>query len=319
MDLYTKVARMLMVIVGSLTAGYLTRRSRRLPSARSTPITRSTMAYLQPIPLALMIWGLDPPGWQTSLLPFLAAALMLITWPVAWLVARLLRLDAPATGSFIVSAMFSNIGLTYGAFVCYILLGELGAALGLIYCLAFSPMLYSVGFFIGRHYGTEGGRGIGAVIRDTLREPQTRNPLLGLIVGAVLNLAHAPRPELMGTLLDLVIPGTTAVYLFAIGLSLSLTSVIRETRPCLALAVVKFAISPAIALGLAWLVGLGPGLARPVLQVFFIQSTTPVAIMALIVPQLFDLDLDLANAGWLTTNLAAIALAYSVLGIAAVL
>jgi predicted permease len=57
-------------------------------------------------------------------------------------------------------------------------------------------------------------------------------------------------------------------------------------------------------------------MAHTVMQVLFIQSTTPVAIMALVIPQLFDLDRDLANAGWLTSNLAAIGLAYFVLGIA---
>ena len=317
MDLYISVARMLAVIIGALVAGYLARRSERFPADCSGGITRSAMSYLQPIPLMLMIWGLEPPGWQTSLLPFFSAALILLIWPVSWLFARLLRLDARGTGSFVIISMFSNVGLTYGAFVCYILLGELGAALGLIYCLAFSPLFYTVGFFIGRRYGTEGGQGIAAIIRDTWRDPQTRNPLLGFTLGGVMNLVGLPRPELAAPLLDILIPGTTAVFLFAIGLSLSLASVVRQTRACLALGLIKFVICPAMAMGLAWLIGLGRGVAQPVLQVLFIESATPVAIMALIVPQIFDLDKDLANAGWLTTNLAAIGLAFFVLRIAA--
>ena len=317
MELHIRVARMLAVIVGALAVGYLTRQSRRLPSDRSGPITRATLAYLQPIPLVLMIWGLEAPGWQTSLLPVLGAALTLLTWPVAWVCARLLRLDGRATGSFIISAMFSNIGLTYGAFVCYILLGELGAALGIIYCATFSPLFYTIGFFIGRHYGKEAGQSLGSVIRDTWREPHTRNPLLGFIIGVILFLARVPRPDFVAPLLDVLIPGSTAVFLFAIGLSLSLTSVVRQGRECLVLGILKFLVSPAIMMGLAWLMGLAGGMDRTILRVLFIESTTPVAIMALIVPQLFDLDKDLANAGWLTTNLAAIGLAYFVLGIAA--
>ena len=39
MELYIKAARMLAVIVGSLAAGYLTRRSGHLPAERSGPIT----------------------------------------------------------------------------------------------------------------------------------------------------------------------------------------------------------------------------------------------------------------------------------------
>jgi predicted permease len=56
---------------------------------------------------------------------------------------------------------------------------------------------------------------------------------------------------------------------------------------------------------------------RTLLQVVFIQSTTPTAIMGLILAQLFDLDEQLANAAWLTTNVAAVALAPVVLAIAA--
>ena len=317
MELYIKVARMLAVIMGSLAVGYLTRRSGRLSGSASAAITRRTLAYLQPIPLVLMLWGLQPPGWQISLLPLLGAVLVLLTWPVSWVAARLLHLDARATGSFIVSAMFSNVGLTYGAFVCYILLGETGAALGLIYCLSFSPLFYSLGFFIGRHYGRGAGQDLRQVIRDTWREPETRNPLLGFLAGILLNVAGVARPAFVVPLLDLLIPGSTAIFLFAIGLSLSLTSVMRRGRECLALSVVKFLVSPALALGLAWLMRLGPGIDRTVVQVFFIEATTPVAIMALVVPQLFDLDEDLTNAGWLTTNLAAIGLGYFVLRVAA--
>mgnify|MGYP003867628129 CR=1 FL=1 len=126
-----------------------------------------------------------------------------------------------------------------------------------------------------------------------------------------------PRPEFVAPLLDLLIPGSTALFLFAIGLSLSLTSVVRHHRECLALGIVKFVVSPAIMLGLVWLMGLVGETHHTIRQVLFIESATPVAIMALIVPQLFDLDKDQANACWLTTNLAAIGLAYFVLRIAA--
>jgi predicted permease len=85
----------------------------------------------------------------------------------------------------------------------------------------------------------------------------------------------------------------------------------------MAIGAVKFLVTPAIGLSLAWIAGFWAMEDRTLLQVVFIQSTTPTAIMGLILAQLFDLDEQLANAAWLITNVAAVALAPVVLAIAA--
>ena len=319
MDLTAKAAMMLSVIVGALALGYTVRKVGLVPARWSGEITRLTMTFLQPLLLALMIWGLETPGWRTSLLPFISAALMFAVWPIGRVLAGLLGLSDRRRGSFVLAAMFSNMGLTYGAFIAYILLGEQGAMLGLIWCIAFSPMLFTVGLMIGRHYGSDGAASARRMITETLVDPQTRNVLIGFIVGGMLFLFRVPRPEWAAPGVAVFIPFTTGLYLFAIGLSLRLTSVVTYWRECVALSVVKFLITPALALGMAWVLGLWHMPDHTLLKVTFIESATPVAIMGLIATQLFDLDQDLANAGWLTTNLLAIALAPLVLHIAAAL
>ena len=313
MELTGKAALMLSVIVGALVLGYAGRKSGRVPEGWSTPITRNTMTFVQPIVLALMIWGLQAPGWKTSLLPFIAGALMLAVWPVSWALARALKLEGARRGAFVLACMFSNVGLTYGAFVCYILLGEQGAVLGLIWCLAFSPMLFTVGMLIGRHHGREGTEPLHKMIRDTILDPQTRNVLVGFVIGGALFAFQVARPAWIGPLVGTLIPVSTALYLIAIGLSLRLTAVVNYWRECVAVGAVKFLITPAIALGIAWLAGMWTAPDHTLLKVVFIQSTTPAAIMGLIVSRLFDLDQDLANATWLTSNLAALGLADVVL------
>lgn len=319
MDLTAKAALMLAVIVGALAVGYGARKTGLVREERSGEITRLAMTFLQPPLVALLIWGLQSPSWRTALLPVMSAALMLAIWPVGRALAGPLRLSGRRKGSFVLAAMFSNMGLTYGAFVCYILLGEQGATLGMIWCLAFSPMLFTVGLMIGRHYGREGAEPARDMIRAAFTDPRTRNVLIGLAVGAGLFAFGLPRPEWAGPAVDAAIPVTTGIYLFAIGLSLRLTSVVTYWRECVALGAVKFLVTPVVALGLAWLVGMWGAADHTLLKVTFIQSTTPASIMGLVAAQLFDLDQDLANAAWLTTNLAAIALAPAVLHLAAAL
>ncbi|MFP4250777.1 MAG: AEC family transporter [Armatimonadota bacterium] len=315
----SRLILMVSVIVGSLALGYAARKLRWLPTELSPNITRAAMVWIQPPLLALLIWGLEAPGWRVALLPVLLAVLITVMWPVGALGGRILGLKRAQAGAFTVSCMYSNMGLTYGAFVCFILLGEQGAALGMIWCIAFMPMLYTLGFVVARRYGHDGERSVRETLIDVMREPESRNPLLGLALGGILYALAPARPEVGGAIVDFLVPFSTAIYLFAIGLSLRLTSVVTYWRESAAIGAVKFLVTPVVGLSLAWLAGYWAMEDRTLLQVVFIQSTTPTAIMGLILAQLFDLDEQLANSAWLTTNVAAIALAPLVLYIAAAL
>lgn len=308
---------MLSVILGALALGYAARKLRLLPATLSRHISRFAMTWLQPPLIALLIWGLQASTWRTALLPVLLAVLITINWPVGAAIARLLRLNSARAGAFALSCMFSNMGLTYGAFVCYILLGERGAALGMIWVMSFTPMFYTLGFFVARRYSGGGGRSFGEIVRETLREPPSRNPLIGFAIGGLL-LALAPeRPPVAGNVVEMLVPISTAVYLFAIGLSMRLTSVVTYWRECVAIAAVKFGVTPLLGMGIAWLVGYWAMPDAALRQVVFIQSASPASIMGLVLAQIFDIDEHLANAAWLTTNIAAVALAPLLLHIAA--
>jgi predicted permease len=313
----SRLILMVSVIVGSLALGYLARKLRWLPTELSPRMTRAAMIYMQPPLLALLIWGLEAPGWRVALLPVMAAAIMVIMWPIGAAGGRLMGLTRPQAGSFTVACMYSNMGLTYGAFVCFILLGEQGAALGMIWCMAFMPMFYTLGFVVSRRYGHDGQRSIKETLLDTMRAPESRNPLLGLALGGLLYAVAPARPAVGADIVDFLVPFSTGVYLFAIGLSLRLTSVVTYWRECVGIGAVKFLVTPVIGLSLAWIAGLWAMEDHTLLKVVFIQSTTPTAIMGLILAQLFDLDEQLANAAWLITNVAAVALAPLVLSIAA--
>jgi len=308
---------MLSVILGALALGYLMRKARWVRSDRSRTISRLAMTWLQPPLVALLIWGLEAPSWRTALLPVILAALIVLNWPLGVLGSRLLRLPGDRAGAFVLSCMYSNMGLTYGAFVCYILLGERGAALGMIWVLSFMPMFYTLGFFVARRYGGDGARTLAETLLATLRAPESRNPLIGFAIGGLLFAFGPQRPAVVADVVDVWVPISTAVYLFAIGLSMRLSSVATYWRESVAVGAYKFVLTPALGLGIAWLVGYWALDDRALLQVVLIQSASPASIMGLVLGQIFDIDEHLANAAWLTTNLAAVALAPLLLQIAA--
>lgn len=313
----SRLILMVSVIVGALALGYLARKLRWLPTEISPKITRAAMIWIQPPLLALLIWGLEAPDWRVALLPVILAALITIMWPIGAATGRVMGLDRPQAGAVTLSCMYSNMGLTFGAFICFVLLGEQGAALGMIWCIAFMPMLYTLGFVVSRRYGDDGRQAILDTLAGVIRTPESRNPLIGLAIGGVLFAVGPLRPAVGADIVDFLVPFSTAIYLFAIGLSLRLTSVLTYWRESAVVGAVKFLVTPVLGLALAWLAGYWAMEDRALLQVVFIQSATPTAIMGLVLSQIFDLDEQLANSAWLTTNVAAIALAPLILAVAA--
>ena len=98
-----------------------------------------------------------------------------------------------------------------------------------------------------------------------------------------------------------------SLFLFAIGLSLRLSRLARYTRQSLAVCAIKFIGVPLLITGIAKAVGYGAIDNGLPLKVVAVLSSMPVAMTALVPPSLFSLDLDLANACWIFSTLALVA------------
>lgn len=306
MSLPLRAVETVTVILSGLLLGWLARK-RGLPEQLSPRLTRIILIAGEPVPIALSLWGLSTDEPANFLLPGLAIVLIVLMWPVGHVVGRMLGYHDGRLGSFTGATMFSNVGITYGAFLCYALLGERGAGLGYLYASSFMAVFYTLGFWVGGRYG-DGGRSGLAALRETLTRPESRNPILGTVVGLLLLFSGLPRPSFAPPVIDVLVPANTFAYMFAIGLSMHLREVLAYWRPALVMHGLKFLVSPALGLALGYLARLhllGPDL----LPVMFIESATPTAIMSLVLAQAKSLDVQLANACWLATNLTAVALA----------
>jgi len=311
--------RTVVVILGSLTVGYGLRKSGRVQPAAGTTLNRYTLIFFQPLVICLALWAMDRPDWRTLALPLYGACLIVLMWPVGALLSRVFPMDMPSRGSFVTSAMFSNIGFTYGTFIAYILLGPKGAALGALYCVCFMPTFFTLGFFVSGRYGPGAARSIGGELLQLFKDAHTRHPILGIVVGLVLNFTGVRAPEASDAIIDLAMPISVAAFVLAIGMQLRLSAVKEYWRECVLAHATKFAISPLVGMGLAFVFGYWQMEDHSLLQVVFIQSSTPVAIMAVLLADIFDLNRRLAGALWLTTNLSAALLAPLVLIVARVL
>jgi len=307
--LLVDTVRTMAVILGGLMTGYCLRKSGWVAERHGNRVNRFALMFIQPLVICLALWMMQRLQWRALLLPLYGITLILALWPVAAVLGRTLRLDRPALGSFVTASMFSNVGFTYGTFIAYVALGPVGAALGSLYCVSFMPTFFTLGFYVGKRYSGDDRGGLLRALGKQFADPQTRNPVLGIVAGLALNLLRVPAPAAGEVIIDVAMPATTAAYLLAIGLGLHLSAVKVYWRECLLAHLSKFVLGPAVGLALAMVFGYFAMADRGPLVVVFIQSAAPVAIMSVMLAEVSGLNPKLAGALWITTNVTAVLLA----------
>ena len=253
------------------------------------------------------VWIIRIDNARVAVLPGLGVFTLLLGGALAVGLARLWKLDRRRSGSYFICGCCSNMG-SVGALVVFVFLGEEAFAYVPIYKLFEEFVYYVIGFPIARSFSLPAGRAAAEGLRARLR------PLPGdvfvmtafgaILVGGALNLSGIERPEFVRVLNTVMVPTGTFLLLVSIGLAMKFSSVGSCLRECAAMMGIKFLVLPATACLIGYLLGLGDMHAGLPLKVVLVLASTPVAFTALIPPSIYDLDLNLANACWLTSTLA---------------
>jgi hypothetical protein len=295
------------VIYGALLVGWAAREMGLINEKISGKIMRRTIVFLEPFLIVLIYWALDLTKLRVLIVMPLAASLVSIGALVAGrLVAQAVgHEDRRERGSFVCCCMFSNVGLTMGSFICLLLLGQRALSLASLYAVYFLPFFFTIGMVVARRYSPSSKYTAWEMLARFLRDPISLAPNIAIVAGIAVNLiTHGQRPQVLGHVTDALVLVDVSIYSVAIGLSMRFGRILSYWRDCLGMSLVKFIITPIIGIGVGLLLGcpgIGGGLA---MQVVVIQSAMPVAIFALVLCKLFDLDMDLANASWIFTTFA---------------
>lgn len=301
-----RIAYFIIIFYGSLILGYTLKKAGILKETLAPKITRVIIRIVSPAILVLSFWSIKLSGLKILTLPFVGLGVSVMCILPAFVYTQRLKFDRPKAGAFIISSLFSNVGYPLGAFLCFILFGERGFGLALIYCLYWSALFYSAGFYIASKYGAK----VAEKCRtsDVGHQPKEAGeeikafPVAGMVIGLLLNLTGISRPVIFSNLNSALIPISTAGFLFSSGLTLRFSRLKQHIRPALFISFIKFLYAPLIGFTLASLLGYGDIMDGVALKVVLIESCMPVAISCMIIPQLFGLDQDLANSLWLWTT-----------------
>ena len=287
---------LLFCVLLPLVVGYVSRVRGWAQARWSRPILTVNIVCGATALVLLVIWDVEIEP-TLKLLPVVGTALTLVMLLIGGLTSRFIVAGRRSQTSFAFASALSNMGYSMGGIVTFALLGEAGYGRSIIYLIFWSPLVFGLLFPLARALGRDRfsfrARDFVAVFRD----PRSL-PLAGLAGGFILNMSGLPRPEFLKPIVSVIMATASSTAMFAIGLALFLEKVRHHVRASAVICALKFLVSPLVACGLMGLFGIG-GMSR---QVIFILSVCPVAVYVLVIANVFDLDLDLANSLWVVTT-----------------
>ncbi len=156
-----------------------------------------------------------------------------------WCVLSFFKLRPPVVGALLLATAFPNV--TYlGLPVLEQVFGFWARSVVIqLDLFAFSPLLFTVGILIARHYGVDKGQH--RAMWSFLNTP----PFWAAFIAVILNLNHIPVPEWLSGTLSKLSAAVAPLMLFSLGLALSWNSLkLRNIPYIIPVIVIKLMLMP---------------------------------------------------------------------------
>jgi predicted permease len=292
-----------------LAAGYFIRKKNLVSEEMSQKVHFHTVLWVWTIGGVISLWLVEPKLHQLWILLIVPAGMGASVWSSLWLSKRM-GVGRSQTGALAVGSGISNTGATMTAYIAYLLIEPHDQALGYAslacYAMLFLAvaMVYPVAQLYSGPDAQQNKFGLREVIKSYLDIRSIG--LWSCIVGLGLAIAHVPFPQVVKDwhLLDVIAVLAAVGGYLGIGLKLRLGEWRAYMREHLALALVKFVVSPIVTLGVILLIGVvSHPLPKMETAVLMLASAAPAGISMVIVSNLFQLDTRMASIVWLCNTI----------------
>ncbi len=308
MDIALKLTYIVIDLILPLIVGCLCRRQNRLGDGFFQKMINFNVWLVTPILTLLSFWTLKLKV-ELIWLPLFGVVLCIIPGLVAYLWVGRKYDDDLDRGSYIISAMLSNVG-TLGGLCAFILYGEVGYAYTQLVTILQGAVTYMFCFPLAQYYYQRGvGGGRQPISLATIFLNLNQLPVAGLLLGTVLYLAGVPRPAFLGSVFEPLVHLVAWTALIPIGFSTDFTAMKQYYKGMLDLIPIKFIITPAVAYALACLV-IGDKTERNTL---LILASTPTAISSVLAVKIYNLNINIATAAFVLTTAVFILAVYPAL------
>ncbi|WYP25748.1 hypothetical protein NSQ54_15695 [Alkalihalobacillus sp. FSL W8-0930] len=262
---------------------------------------RIVLLGMNPIILIGAFWSAELTDGHLVFLPLLGVLTIVLGGLFGILLSKVFLLNRKQTGSMFVTGSFINLG-TFGSLFCVMLLGEKSLAYVAMFRLLEELFYYTVCYPVAKRYGVSKNEGMHKGWRSIIRDPFIMVTFFSIIIGGILNISGLERMDGYGQMIQVLVPITAILLLIPVGFSMRVKSVRKHLKLSLSLSLVKGLLVPFLVVGVALALGLGSLNDGYIVQVILILCMMPTAVSALVPPQLYQLDVNLANSNWLVNT-----------------
>ncbi|MEK4566154.1 AEC family transporter [Alkalihalobacillus sp. FSL R5-0424] len=262
---------------------------------------RIVLLGMNPIILIGAFWSAELTDSNLVFLPLLGVLTIVLGGLFGILLSKVFSLTRKQTGSMFVTGSFINLG-TFGSLFCVMLLGEKSLAYVAMFRLLEELFYYTVCYPVAKRYGVSENEGRHKGWRSIIRDPFIMVTFFSIIIGGILNISGLERIDGYGQIIQFLVPITAILLLIPVGFSMRIKSVRKHLKLSLSLSLLKGLLVPCIVVGVALTLGLGSLNEGYIVQVILILCMMPTAVSALVPPQLYQLDVNLANSNWLVNT-----------------
>jgi len=292
-----KLAYFIIDLLFPLIIGYLLRVKQQFSEGFFDKMISYNILLLSPALSVLSFWVL-PLTWKLMWLPIFGGLLCFIPGLIAYGMSKK-KYDSPLdTGSYILSAMLSNVG-TIGGLCAFIVYGEAGFAYTQLVGLMQTAVLFLVCYPLAQYYyASEQGDEHNKISLKTLLWNPNQLPVVGIIVGLMLYSFHVPRPEMLGDLFNPLVHLAAWTALIPVGYVTEFSALKKYYSSTFDLVPLKFIVVPLLSYVIAKNVFADPILVNTIM----ILASTPTAINAVITARIHNLNVHIATASFIVTT-----------------
>lgn len=254
------------------------------------PLSQVTFYVLSPALVFTLLLSAGIEGGQVLAMAGFAAAVVLITVGVSYVVGRIAGVQGRRGAAFLLSGTFMNAG-NYGLSLNQFAFGDLGLTLASIFFVVSVMLTNSVGVYIA----SVGGSSVIQALKGLAKVPAVYAIPLALMVRSL----DISLPLPISRPLELLSLAAIPTMLLLLGMQIARTGLPSHRKLLSVSVAIKLLIAPLIAVLISPLFGL-EGLAR---DVGIMQSAMPTAVMTTIIATEYDAEVSFVTGAVLVTTL----------------
>jgi len=218
---------------------------------------------------------------ELAWLPFISASIIFISWVIALIAGKKMKLPDKTMGVFIVGSTILNIGFTLPFIIAAF--GDEGLTRIMIYDFANGFLVVTFIYYQACRYGGNTG-GKKSAIKKLLSAP----PLWALLIGLILNLCHVEIPDMPSRFLK--ITGDLTIPLLMLVIGIYFRPVFKRFPAMVFVILIRMGLGLLLGWGFTELFAL-QGLTKVIV---IVGSATPVGYNTLTFTSMENLDRDFA-------------------------